>query len=56
MAIPQQLHTVDTLRVLACAPENDDERFHLIDGELFVFPRARYYLESRLVAVIQQNL
>ena len=49
MAI-EQLHTVDTLWELVCAPENDDKRFHMIDGELFVFPRARYYLQGKLVA------
>jgi len=46
----RQLHTVDTLWELVCAPENDDKRFHLIDGELFVFPRARYALQGRLLA------
>ncbi len=35
MAINKQLHTVDTLWDLVCAPENDDKRFYLIDGELF---------------------
>ena len=50
MDIQQQLHTVDTLWELVCAPENDDKRYHLIDGEVFVFPRARYALQGRLVA------
>ena len=50
MAIQEQLHTVDSLWELALKPENDDKRFHLIDGELFVFPRARYALQGWLVA------
>ena len=50
MVLQQQLHTVDTLWELVCAPENDDKRFHLIDGELFAFPRARYALPGRLIA------
>lgn len=50
MAIQQQLHTVDSLWELVQRPENDDQRFHLIDGELFAFPRARYALQGRLVA------
>ena len=35
MAIQEQLHTVDTVWDLAHAPENDNKRFYLIDGELF---------------------
>lgn len=54
MATQEQLHTVDTLWELVCAPENDDKRFHLIDGELFVFPRARYALQGRLVATLMR--
>jgi len=50
MVAQQQLHTVETLWELVCAPENDDKRFHLIDGELFAFPRARYALPGRLIA------
>ena len=50
MAIQEQLHTVDSLWELVQKPENDDQRFHLIDGELFAFPRARYALQGRLVA------
>ncbi len=50
MAIQQQLHTVDSLWELVSKPENDDQRFHLIDGELFAFPRPRYALQGRLVA------
>ena len=46
----QQLHNVDTFWNLVFAPENDDKRFHLIDGEIYVFPRARYALQGRLVA------
>ncbi len=42
MAIQEQLHTVDILWELVQRPENHDQRFHLIDGELFAFPRARY--------------
>lgn len=56
MAIQEQLQTVDTLWDLACAPENDDKRFHLIDGELFVFPRARYYLQGWLVAQLSSKI
>lgn len=50
MATQEQLHTVDTFWDLVFAPGNDSKRFHLIDGELSVFPRARYALQGRLVA------
>lgn len=50
MASQQSAHDVDSLWELVIAPENEDKRFHLIEGELFVFPRARYYLQSKLVA------
>ena len=50
--LEQQLHTVDTFWDLVFAPENDDKRFHLIDGEIYVFPRARYALQGRLVATL----
>ena len=35
MATQEQLHTVDTFWDLVFAPENDDKRIHLIDGEAF---------------------
>ena len=50
MAIEQPLHSIDTVWELVNAPENDDMRFYLIDGELFTFPRARYYVAGRVVA------
>lgn len=50
MAIQEQMHTVDTLWDLVCSPENDEKRFYLIDGELFCFPRPRYYLQGVLIA------
>ncbi len=56
MTAQRILHTVDTLWELVCAPENDDKRFHLIDGELFVFPRARYALQGRLVASLMRYI
>ena len=50
MAIQQQLHSIDTIWELSHAPENDNKRFYLIDGELFSFPRARYYLQGLVLA------
>lgn len=56
MDIRPQMHTVDTVWELAKAPENDDKRFYLIDGELFSFPRARYRLAGALIAKLCARL
>lgn len=50
MAIQERLLDIDAVWELARKSDNDDRRFHLIDGELFDFPRARYALQGRLVA------
>ena len=55
MVTQQQVHTVDTVWDLAHAPENDSNRFYLIDGELFELPISGA-LEGRLTAMIGSHI
>ena len=50
MVAQRQLHSIDTVWEPVTAPENDNKRFYLINGELFSFPRARYHLPGVLIA------